>query len=386
MKIAIIHDSLNNGGGAERLAVYMAKALSESGYDVYLVTMEKTNWRRLRGIMGDYVESYFKGEVIIPYLKFPLSLYDRFNAWFIRDIVAFSLKVRSHYDLTIVTKQYGIPILTDIAYIHFSDFYPGVESLYYPERYVENTFLRIYSMPHRLILKALLGLYKVTEYRPLILTNSSFSKAMIERWLRTPAIVLYPPVNVEKYLKYSSNRQRDNLVVSIGRIEKAKGLHVIPYVAKETPGIKYAIVGLASSHKYLAEINELIKKFNVDDRVRILTNLNEDEKLKILSRAKVYFHPMKYEHFGISIVEAMAAGLVPVVNRMSGSWSDIIKFGKYGLGCDGQDDCANMITYAVNKYDELSKITTTYVQYFNYEQFKSNLTRYLRIFLKIYRI
>ncbi|AFH42628.1 glycosyltransferase family 4 protein [Fervidicoccus fontis] len=380
MKIAVIHDSLNNGGGAERLAVYMAKTLSESGYDVYLVTMEKTNWLRLRGIMGDDVESYFKGEVIIPYLKLPLSLYDRFNAWLIRDIVAFSLKVRSRYDLTIVTKQYGIPILADIAYIHFPDFYPGVESLYYPERYVKNTFLRIYSMPYRLILKALLELYKVIDYRPLILTNSSFSKAVIERWLRTPAIVLYPPVNVEKYLKYSSNKQRDNLVVSIGRIERAKGLHVIPYVAKETSGIKYAIVGLVSDHKYLAEINELIKKLNVEDKVKILNNLNEDKKLKILSRAKVYFHPMKYEHFGISIIEAMAAGLVPVVNRMSGSWSDIIKFGKYGLGCDGQDDCANMITYAVNKYDQLSKIATMRVRYFNYERFKDNLTRILKKF------
>jgi hypothetical protein len=104
MKIAVINDSLNNGEGAERPAVYMAKALSESGFDVYLVTMEKTNWLRLRGIMGDDVESYFKGEVIIPYLKLPLSLYDRFNVWLIRDIVAFSLKVRIRYDLTIMTK------------------------------------------------------------------------------------------------------------------------------------------------------------------------------------------------------------------------------------------------------------------------------------------
>jgi hypothetical protein len=60
-------------------------------------------------------------------------------------------------------------------------------------------FLRIYSMPYRLILKALLELYKVIDYRPLILTNSSFSNAMIERWLRIPAMGLYSPVNVEKH-------------------------------------------------------------------------------------------------------------------------------------------------------------------------------------------
>jgi glycosyltransferase involved in cell wall biosynthesis len=34
--------------------------------------------------------------------------------------------------------------------------------------------------------------------------------------------------------------------------------------------------------------------------------------------AKVYFHPRIDEHFGISIVEAMASGLVPVVSNIGG--------------------------------------------------------------------
>jgi alpha-1,2-mannosyltransferase len=34
--------------------------------------------------------------------------------------------------------------------------------------------------------------------------------------------------------------------------------------------------------------------------------------------AKVYFHPRIDEHFGISIVEAMASGLVPIVSDVGG--------------------------------------------------------------------
>ena len=37
-----------------------------------------------------------------------------------------------------------------------------------------------------------------------------------------------------------------------------------------------------------------------------------------LTRAKVYFHPMIGEHFGMAVVEAMASGLIPVVPNVGG--------------------------------------------------------------------
>jgi len=38
----------------------------------------------------------------------------------------------------------------------------------------------------------------------------------------------------------------------------------------------------------------------------------------IIGRAKVYVHSAQNEHFGITVVEAMAAGCVPVVNDSGG--------------------------------------------------------------------
>ena len=37
-----------------------------------------------------------------------------------------------------------------------------------------------------------------------------------------------------------------------------------------------------------------------------------------MGNAKTYFHPMVGEHFGIAVVEAMAAGLVPIVPAVGG--------------------------------------------------------------------
>ena len=42
-------------------------------------------------------------------------------------------------------------------------------------------------------------------------------------------------------------------------------------------------------------------------------------KLNLMSRAKICIHPMKYEHFGIAVVEAMAVGLISIVHKYSGA-------------------------------------------------------------------
>jgi glycosyltransferase involved in cell wall biosynthesis len=52
--------------------------------------------------------------------------------------------------------------------------------------------------------------------------------------------------------------------------------------------------------------------------VTLETNVCLNNLLSIMREAKVYFHTMVGEHFGISIVEAMAAGLIPVVSDVGG--------------------------------------------------------------------
>ncbi len=53
-------------------------------------------------------------------------------------------------------------------------------------------------------------------------------------------------------------------------------------------------------------------------------NVPHEEKLKLLARVT--------EHFGIAPVEAMASGLALIVPKLSGTWTDICDFGRYGLG------------------------------------------------------
>jgi hypothetical protein len=124
--------------------------------------------------------------------------------WFGRDVVGHQIVKKHNYDLVIATKQILVPVFANALYMHFPDFLPGFTYLYYPERYLYNVPLRIYPRPLDLVTRVLVSLFKNTNYKPIILTNSRFSASIIERFLDTRAIVLYPPVNIEKYLPLST--------------------------------------------------------------------------------------------------------------------------------------------------------------------------------------
>jgi alpha-1,2-mannosyltransferase len=41
--------------------------------------------------------------------------------------------------------------------------------------------------------------------------------------------------------------------------------------------------------------------------------------------------------------EAMAAGLIPVVHKSGGPWTDIVEFGNYGFGFSSPDEAGSVI-------------------------------------------
>ncbi|OYT57527.1 MAG: hypothetical protein B6U76_00730 [Desulfurococcales archaeon ex4484_217_2] len=345
LRIALVHDNLNSCGGAERLALTIAATLKELDHFVDLYVLKKTDWDRVRN-MTYYDRSVVDNEYVIPFLKMTKTVYSRILNWFARDAIGIHMIRRRNYDLIFATKQILVPIIADMLYMHFPDFLPGFDYLYYADRYFYNIPLRIYSRPLEIMIRMLTALFKSLEYKPLILTNSRFSAMIINKFLRVDALVLHPPVDIERYLPLSQNRDRQDIVVTISRIDPIKNLDVVLEVAKEIKSAKFIIIGSISSYDYYSHLVKKLKTYKLGERVKIVSNATEEQKMEILRKAKVYLHPMKYEHFGIAVVEAMAAGLVPIVHKNSGSWTDIVEFGRYGLGF-------NDIEELVEKFDTL---------------------------------
>jgi glycosyltransferase involved in cell wall biosynthesis len=67
------------------------------------------------------------------------------------------------------------------------------------------------------------------------------------------------------------------------------------------------------------------KMVNESDGIKVFGYVPHDKRLLLLlSECSVYLHPARFESFGLSVVEAMAAGLIPIVTEMTGA-KDLVK-------------------------------------------------------------
>ncbi|ESQ22517.1 MAG: Glycosyltransferase [uncultured Acidilobus sp. OSP8] len=100
-----------------------------------------------------------------------------------------------------------------------------------------------------------------------------------------------------------------------------------------------------------------------------------------MSQASIYLHPPFAEHFGIAIAEAAAAGLVPVVYRDGGGWTDIASRIDQGLGYTSVEEAASIIRSLLNdlgRLKELSAKAREVAKGFSYERFKERLDEVIK--------
>lgn len=149
------------------------------------------------------------------------------------------------------------------------------------------------------------------------------------------------------------------MVVVVASYTPKRHLEQVPLIAKHSKSAKFLIMGKADEYSLptLKKLRDDISRLHVEDRVTLLENVPFKEFLQVLSEAKVYLHTMPQDHFGISVVEAMASGCVPVVHRSGGPWMDILdeQQGMYGFSYSTLAEAARHIDTLVSDEDLRSR-------------------------------
>ncbi len=158
-----------------------------------------------------------------------------------------------------------------------------------------------------------------------VLTNSEFSRRAIFKTFGVDSTVLHPPVDTDVFCNAGlSSDCRDDSILVVSRFHSSKKIENAIRLAKllkqNDLGSEMTIVGNMSPGGigYFGYLRQLARHHDLEDFVRFEVNAKFDRLLELMRRAKVYFHPLPGEPFGISTVEAMSAGLIPVVPDIGG--------------------------------------------------------------------
>ncbi|MEM0001176.1 MAG: glycosyltransferase [Desulfurococcaceae archaeon] len=210
----------------------------------------------------------------------------------------------------------------DVMYLHYP-FFLDYRTYYSPLHGVFDLFGKVYSLTNTIAFPVLARKVK------LYLANSWFTAVFFKKYLRVNPIVIHPPVNLDNIsnkepLPYS---ERGKYVLTVSRISPEKRPERAIYLAKllKKHGIRVTVVGVLSSYNkplYDALV-ELALKERVDDYLDILVNISREDLIELYRTALAYIHVTPKEHFGISVVEAMAAGTPAIVPVDSGTWIDV---------------------------------------------------------------
>ena len=183
-----------------------------------------------------------------------------------------------------------------------------------------------------------------------VLANSRYTQDWIERLWRRPSDVLYPPVTLVE------PGEKDPVIVSVGRFflpgtgHNKKQLEMVGAFRSlvesgGADGWEYHLVGGCSpEHRpYLEAIRAAAEGLPVV----VHADAPGAELRALYARASIFWHaaglgedpdrhPDRYEHFGITTVEAMSAGAVPVVIDAAGQ-VEIVDQGVSGYRFAGID-------------------------------------------------
>jgi len=313
----IVHISLNPRGGSERLAVAVIQALSEIGIDIDLTTFEEPDVSKLESAYGKAATSAIKK------IK-NISIIDSIG----------KTEANKHYDLTINTHGDMLPYFSknnSITYCHFPLAKYLIESED-PEycRFLNGRILSTtdHTNPSTKYYDVVSIAYANMLRSSTVISNSKFTRRVISRAFGIDSIVLSPPVDVALFRKAaflsSYSRSRKDSILVISRFHPTKKIENAIKLAKLLKqykvGTEMKIVGNIPPKRdgYYLYLRHLVDRYNLEDYVTIEANVSFSRLLDLMRESKVYFHPLLGEPFGISTVEAMSSGLIPVVPNIGG--------------------------------------------------------------------
>ena len=327
MRVALVHDYLREYGGAERVLEALHEIFPDAPLYTAYLNLEKMgeNGKRFKGwtIKTSWFQKFpFANRLLSPFRVFGPMMFESF------DLSEYDLVISSssatHLAKAVITK----PETLHLSYIHTPPrfLYGYTTSFNYKKHWwtriggeMINHVMRIYD-------------FEVSQRPDILIANSKNIERRIKKFYRRDSVVVYPPVDLKEFSRQSSRFNResrrlktDSYFLVINRLVRGKGTEVIIKSCGQL-GVPLKIAGTGPE---MDNLRKLATNYKLPT-TSFLGWVSDSKRVELLQNAKALIVASEDEDFGITSIEAQAAG-TPVIAPASGGFLETVIDGKTGL-------------------------------------------------------
>lgn len=283
-KALIVSPYLDHLGGGERYMLATAQVLESLGYQIYFGWDNLSEISRLSQMLGIHLVN----PQLDPAIK---NLYMHHNP--------FSMfNATRRYDVVFYLSDGSIPLLGGRCnLVHMQVPFHGVGGTS-----IKNKLKKLFI--HNVVV------------------NSLFTKSVIDKEFGIDSLVLYPPVT-----SVGEGGAKQKQILSVGRFDPSLNIkhqdiliEAFKQLSPSLPGWKLILAGGSSSEGWITQLQKKTEGYPIE----IMTNVGHHDLVHLYQSSLIYWHAAGYgidevknpeltEHFGISTVEAISAGCIPLV-------------------------------------------------------------------------
>jgi glycosyltransferase involved in cell wall biosynthesis len=339
MKVALVHDYLIDYGGAEVVLAALHEMYPAA--PIYVSILDKGAMGKLFSKFKDatIITSWFNNLPFASKLISPL----RFLIPFIWDSFDFS-----GYDVVITSASWAVTKgmrkgkeTLEICYLHTPPRYLyGYDT---SRRWKARWFGGLVNA-YSLIVNHVMRLYdfnRAQEVDYFIANSENVGKRIEKFYRRVDYHVIYPPVETVEIIEAKTKEGKDDYFLAGGRMVASKNFDLIIRACKEA-GVPLKVFGDGIEKENLKKLAK--------GAVDFLGRVSDTELVFFYKGARAFILAQKDEDFGITSIEAAAAGC-PVIAYKGGGYLETVIDGKTGVFFN--EPTVESLASAIRKFEKM---------------------------------
>lgn len=365
-RIAIVHDYLNEFGGAERVLLALSEIYPDA--PIYTVYAKKNSPAYEKFKNKNVKESWFS------YLPYPHKLISPFR--FLIPLIWRSFDF-SDYDVVITSASWAVTkgmknAKTEICYLHTP---PRYLYGYDTSRNWQNKWFSGLVQAYALVVNHFMRMYDFKQAQKVdyyLVNSENVAQRLKKFYRRTDYKVIYPPVDIRRFSKKpkkaDSQLPATSYYLTGGRMVAAKNFDLIIKACQKT-GVNLKLYGGGIEENNLKKLKS--------ENIEFLGKISDSELINYYRNALAFIVAQKDEDFGITPIEAAAAG-IPTIAYRGGGYLESVVEGKTGIFFD--ELTVDSLAKAIKKIEKLSfkkSDLITHAQKFSEERFRSEVVQFV---------